>query len=874
MPETNSSRAADNLESLEFSVTVTNRDNNIQQTKKGKSGDSFSFDLDTGFYNVKVSASAKTEPDTIIYEGEKNNVEVKSGKTTNVSMTLKRLKQTWTLDLSETIPYTRLDYNEWGSQNSMYQSEDIEITSLFKGNLPKAGDTLHIIWKGKSEKDIAKLHVIIPNIDIIGKPDEWFRWTQLLSDETMLTPVATDIKAGEEFTIDVNVTLEKTAEHNVHFYFSCGENDTQGSVILYNTETLPDLTPVTLSIEETVLKISKPGNEYVEGLKRKGVDGYIAGIVTGTDENGNNKWLCSRLLHLSDNDAFEDIDFTLDLVSCESEIVNGKISAILDFYYHTDLPDMDWRAQVKAPEVDYFPNPDLRPPVLKIEGNTIVFHQTPGAAYISRLQQIGCNGYCIGIRLNGEWLFGRDVLLENVNEAWMTVDLADDFVYHSLEINGQQISTTIHFYKGVENPDTRKFLFGIDGVEETYTTNEFFLSPSQAINFIPNITGSTSLIIGGTATEEQLTQIGQALKNFSDSISIDLNMTWVSDVTTIPYESFAYVNCLHSIILPDGLTEIANRAFIGCGQLVTVNMPDSLVSIGEYALCDCGSLESINIPESLADIGEAAFGRSCNLSEITVHQSNKNFKVESNVLFTADGTTLIRYPSQLTAESYTVPGDVQNIATDAFSDSQKLKTIILQEGVTSIGITAFAWSPQLQTINIPASVTTIDGAPFRFCDNLETITVDSGNSYFGLWDGALCEIDGDGQPLSIIQYPPKKGGTVYTIPVSVKTIKESAFNDATNLNNIIIGSSVETIEFWGFYGLNQISSMTIPASVKEIGFGVFDESGITSLTFENTQNWYYWNNSERTPIDPDTLGNIDNFKDSGPYRNGIFLYTE
>ena len=112
LPETNSSRAADNLESLEFSVTVTNRDNNIQQTKKGKSGDSFSFDLDTGFYNVKVSASAKTEPDTIIYEGEKNNVEVKSGKTTNVSMTLKRLKQTWTLDLSETIPYTRLDYNE------------------------------------------------------------------------------------------------------------------------------------------------------------------------------------------------------------------------------------------------------------------------------------------------------------------------------------------------------------------------------------------------------------------------------------------------------------------------------------------------------------------------------------------------------------------------------------------------------------------------------------------------------------------------------------------------------------------------------------------------------------------------------------------
>ena len=41
--------------------------------------------------------------------------------------------------------------------------------------------------------------------------------------------------------------------------------------------------------------------------------------------------------------------------------------------------------------------------------------------------------------------------------------------------------------------------------------------------------------------------------------------------------------------------------------------------------------------------------------------------------------------------------------------------------------------------------------------------------------------------------------------------------------------------------------MTIPASVKEIGFGVFDESGITSLTFANTQNWYYWNNSERTP---------------------------
>ena len=71
----------------------------------------------------------------------------------------------------------------------------------------------------------------------------------------------------------------------------------------------------------------------------------------------------------------------------------------------------------------------------------------------------------------------------------------------------------------------------------------------------------------------------------------------------------AFEHCIHliSVQIPDSVTKIGNFAFTYCFQLQSVVMPDSVTSIGESAFLFCRSLKNIHIPENLEFVGEDAF---------------------------------------------------------------------------------------------------------------------------------------------------------------------------------------------------------------------------------------------------------------------------
>ena len=60
-------------------------------------------------------------------------------------------------------------------------------------------------------------------------------------------------------------------------------------------------------------------------------------------------------------------------------------------------------------------------------------------------------------------------------------------------------------------------------------------------------------------------------------------------------------------IIPEGTTEIPNRAFRDCKELTTVVIPEGVTSIGESAFYQCSALTSITIPESVTSIEESTF---------------------------------------------------------------------------------------------------------------------------------------------------------------------------------------------------------------------------------------------------------------------------
>ena len=130
-----------------------------------------------------------------------------------------------------------------------------------------------------------------------------------------------------------------------------------------------------------------------------------------------------------------------------------------------------------------------------------------------------------------------------------------------------------------------------------------------------------------------------------------------------------------------------------------------------------------------------------------------------------------------------------------YNDREKIKKVVIEDGVTNIGIHTFLDCSNLVSITIPNSVTSIGMEAFGNCRQLTSVT----------------------------------------IPNSVTSIGENAFVKCSGLTSITIPNSVTSIGEATFYNCSGLTSITIPNSVTSIGDFAFAYcSGITSITFERT----------------------------------------
>ena len=65
-------------------------------------------------------------------------------------------------------------------------------------------------------------------------------------------------------------------------------------------------------------------------------------------------------------------------------------------------------------------------------------------------------------------------------------------------------------------------------------------------------------------------------------------------------------NCEGEIVVPAGVTEIANQAFYQNKKLTGLYLPDGVKKIGNYTVNGCQNLEYIRVPESVEALGEDA----------------------------------------------------------------------------------------------------------------------------------------------------------------------------------------------------------------------------------------------------------------------------
>ena len=144
--------------------------------------------------------------------------------------------------------------------------------------------------------------------------------------------------------------------------------------------------------------------------------------------------------------------------------------------------------------------------------------------------------------------------------------------------------------------------------------------------------------------------------------------------------------------------------------------------------------------------------------------------------------------------SIEISSNVTIIGDDAFAYCTNLTSIEIPSSVTSIGSSAFLDCTNLTSIEIPSSVTSVGYYAFSECTSLNSINVDKSNQKYSSEDGILFDKD----KKELIRYPTGKKEKEYNIPSSVTRIEWAAFSGCTSLTSIEIPSSVTSIGGYAF----------------------------------------------------------------------------
>ena len=419
----------------------------------------------------------------------------------------------------------------------------------------------------------------------------------------------------------------------------------------------------------------------------------------------------------------------------------------------------------------------------------------------------------------------------------------------------------------------------------------------------------TDLIIPETVTE---------IKNNAFAGGTFTSVTFPKGLTRIGAYAFNY--CFHlntPLVLPNSLTKIEDWAFHYCDAIPEVYFGDSIASIGEYAFdyctsltavhitnlegwCNgdfrdnplqrahqlylgdekitdliipegtkviknnafgsCLSIQSVTIPTSLQEIGRYTFEGCNNINHLTWNARNCHpssgynawLMPSANINTVTIGDQVEVIPRELLAgakiKSLVLPNSVKEIGIDAFKNCSQLSDLTLSDSLQVIGNTAFANCSALTEVIIPDAVISIGQKAFRYCSKLNSLTIGKGvktiNGYaiegcsslrhitfnaidltdlFYYYPSALEELTIGEEVQSIPEGLAYGCGklTSVTIPNSVRSIGYMAFYRCTGLKKVHFGNSVSLIDSYAFAQCESLESVTLPKSVTTLKDNAF-----------------------------------------------------
>ena len=166
---------------------------------------------------------------------------------------------------------------------------------------------------------------------------------------------------------------------------------------------------------------------------------------------------------------------------------------------------------------------------------------------------------------------------------------------------------------------------------------------------------------------------------------------------------------------------------------------------------------------------------------------------------------------------------------------EKIRHVIVEEGITSVGDYAFAGCPELTKVELSKTVRTIGSNAFANCGALNSLTLPSGLESIGESAFEKCF------SLKIVELPSalKTLGryaffrcvnleSEVVIPKGVSTVSDSAFFECGSIKSLVLKEGVTAIGNSTFSGCRSLQKVSLPKSLRSLDKSVF--SDCSSLT--------------------------------------------
>lgn len=224
-----------------------------------------------------------------------------------------------------------------------------------------------------------------------------------------------------------------------------------------------------------------------------------------------------------------------------------------------------------------------------------------------------------------------------------------------------------------------------------------------------------------------------------------------------------YTGAGGDVVIPDTITglkvtTVGSQAFFQANSMTSLTFGTNVTTISLNAVFQCPALATVVIPQSVTNIGDGPFVDCKGLTTISLTGTNLFYAVTNGVLFNKSLKNLIEYPGGV-GGSYTI------------------SSIVTNTGSAFVG------------------------------NSLGAINVDAANAIYASANGVLF----DKQLKQLISYPGGAPGD-YTVPGTVLSVVSAAFEFATGVTSVAMGSAVTNIGYAAFYDCSAMTSIDVNAA--------------------------------------------------------------